>query len=87
MKKLDEQKTGIFFGFIFGMLHFLWSLLVAFGLSQGLLDWIIGLHFLNNPFQVNDFSIVTAVTLVVFTSIVGGVFGWMFAYVWNKIHK
>ena len=87
MKKLDECKTGLVVGIFTATLHLLWSVLVALGFGQVFLDFIYGIHFLNNPFTVNGFNIITAGLLVIVTFIVGNVFGWCFAVIWNKFLK
>lgn len=85
--KLDPQKTGLGLGSLFGLMHLLWSLMVAIGFAQGLMDWIYSIHFLNNPFRVGVFDVMTALILIVITSIVGFVIGWVFATLWNYWQK
>lgn len=84
---MDKNKVGLTLGALFGLGHLLWSLLVAVGLAQPLLDWDFSLHFLNNPFSVSGFSLTTAVILIVVTSVVGYVVGWAFAYLWEMVKK
>lgn len=85
--KLDPQKTGLGLGSLTGLMHLIWSLLVALGLAQGWMDWVFSLHFLNNPFTVGGFDVVTALTLIVVTSIVGFAVGFAFATIWNYWQK
>lgn len=85
--KLDPQKTGLGLGSLTGLMHLIWSLLVALGLAQGWMDWVFSLHFLNNPFTVGGFDVVTALTLIVVTSIVGFAVGFVFATIWNFWQK
>ena len=84
---LNRNRTGLIVGSFSGVWHVLWSLLVGIGLAQTLLDWIYRLHFLNNPFHVADFNIVTAALLVVITFALGYLVGWFFAFLWNTVHK
>ncbi len=84
---MDKNKAGLTLGALFGLWHLLWSLLVAVGLAQTLLDWVYSLHFLNNPFSVSGFSLTTAVILIVVTTIVGYALGWAFAYLWEMAKK
>lgn len=70
-----------------GLMHLLWSLVVAFGFAQGLMDFIFSIHFLNNPYIVNSFDVTLAAILVVVTFIVGYAGGWIFAYMWNMLLK
>lgn len=85
--KLDPRKTGLGLGSLVGLMHLIWSLIVALGLAQGWMDWVFSLHFLNNPFTVGTFNIVTALTLIIITSIVGFAVGWVFATIWNYWQK
>lgn len=85
--KLNLNTTGMVLGTVFGLWHLVWSVFVAGGFAQTLMDWVFVLHFLNNPFTVGSFNLMTAVTLIVFTSIIGYVVGWVFAYLWNWILK
>ena len=85
--KLDPQKTGLVLGSLAALMHLLWSLMVAMGLAQWWMDWVFSLHFLNNPFTVGSFDIVTALILIVVTGIVGFVVGWVFSTIWNYWQK
>lgn len=85
--KLDPKKTGLGLGSLVALTHLIWSLLVALGLAQGWMEWILSLHFLDNPFTVGTFEVVTALTLIVVTGLVGFVIGWVFAKIWNYWQK
>lgn len=85
--KLDPQKTGLALGSLAALMHVVWSLLVALGLTQGWMDWVFSLHFLNNPYTVAPFDVVTALMLVVLAGIMGFVVGWVFATIWNYWQK
>lgn len=85
--KLNPEKTALVVGLFTGGMHLVWSLMVAFGFAQMYLDFILGLHFLSIPVTVNPFNIVKALTLVVITGAIGYVGGWLFAMLWNKMHK
>lgn len=87
MLTINLLKSGIIVGFFVGFWHFLWSLLVGIGIAQALLDWIYGLHFLNNPFQVSPFNLLTAIFLIIVTSIIGFIGGYFFAFLWNKFAR
>lgn len=84
---MNKNKISLVLGCIMGILHLLWSILVAVGIAQSLLDWIYKMHFLNNPFTVAPFNVGTAAMLVVFTFVVGYVLGWIFCLLWDVFHK
>ena len=85
--KLNPSKVALTLGVFAGGVHLVWSALVALGLAQGLLDFIFGLHMIANPYQVTGFDITKAGMLVVITFLVGYGVGYIFANVWNKVHK
>ena len=85
--KLNQHTTGLTLGAFAGVVHIFWSLLVALGLAQPLTDWIYWLHFVNNPLRIRQFEITTSIMLVVITSLVGYAVGFVFANVWNFLHK
>jgi len=87
VKKLDSNQMGLATGGFVAGIHFLWSLLVALGVAQVLLDWIFSLHFVNNPYRVHPFDLVTCVTLLIVTFIVGYLLGWISTWLWNLTVK
>ena len=87
MPELNKNKVSLATGGFLGLVHALWSILVALGFAQPLLNFIYSLHFLNNPFSVSSFDLSKALLLVVVTFIVGYVAGWVFTTIWNMIIK
>lgn len=85
--KLKTSATAMVFGIVVALFHAVWMLMVWIGVGQLYLDWIFGLHLLSNPFKVMPFSLGSALALIVFTFAVGYLMGWVFAFVWNKLHK
>lgn len=83
--KLDQNKVALVVGSFAGLMHAGWSVLVALGLAQSLMDKIFELHFLNNPFNVLSFDLITAAILVIVTFVVGFLMGWIFTYIWNQL--
>ena len=87
MQVIDKNKTGLTFGFLVSFFHLVWSLMVAFGFAQAILNFIFKLHMLEIPVTVMPFSFISAIGLIIVTFIVGYVFGWFMAYFWNKCFK
>jgi len=85
MRKENVHKVGLVFGGLFGVLHACWALLVAFGVAQGLMDFIFAMHMLNPIMIVAPFSLWTALMLIVATSIIGYIVGVVFGWLWNKL--
>ncbi|MFO1519266.1 MAG: hypothetical protein U1F57_06360 [bacterium] len=86
MGPLSKNKAGLAFGLVFGIWHAAWAALVALGGAQTLLDWIFRLHFIQPPYTVSTFQLSLALGLVVVTTALGYVLGWLFAAVWNWLH-
>ncbi len=87
MNTLNKNTAGLALGGLLAIWHAFWSLLVLVGLAQPLLDLVFKLHFLNHSFVVQVFSFKKAVGLVLVTAIIGYVMGWIFAWMWNMLHK
>ncbi len=85
MEKLNQNKVAMVVAAFLGGWHLLWAVLVAMGYAQMLLDWVYWVHFLNNPFVLDVFDPTRAALLVVFTSVVGYVGGWLFTAIWNSM--
>lgn len=87
MEKLSQSKVALVVAAFLGGFHLLWAVLVATGYAQAIMDWVYWVHFLNNPFVLDVFDPTRAAMLVVFTSVVGYVGGWIFATLWNSMLK
>jgi hypothetical protein len=86
MHNIDPHKTGLCLGALVGGVHFVWALLVLFGLAQPFLDFIFMLHMLRPTIIVDGFSAILALSLVLVTGIIGYLMGYFFAVVWNRLH-
>lgn len=84
---INLNKAGLTVGAFIGLFHAMWSALIALGWAQPLLDFIFNLHMINPVYSVLDFNIITAVLLVLVTSIIGYIYGVVFAVIWNYLHR
>lgn len=84
---MNKNKVGLITGSFMGLFHLGWSILILFGAAQPLLNFIYNIHSLNNPFTVMSFDLLRTIGLIVFTSLVGYIFGYVFAFIWNKFHQ
>ena len=82
---MNKNKTALVFGSFFAIVHLIWSVLVALGVAQPLVNFIYSLHMLANPPQVEAFTLGKAAGLVVVTFVVGYALGSLFAWLWNKL--
>lgn len=86
-KQLDEKKTALTAGCFFAFMHAVWSLMIYTGVAQGFMDWVFGLHMIVPIMKMTAFNIITALTLIVVTFVIGALFGFVFAKIWNWAGK
>lgn len=87
MHNINPNKAGFAFATLLGGFHFIWSILVLFGVAQSLLDFIFQLHMLKPLMIVTGFSVTLALGLVLVTATLGYFVGYFFALIWNRLHS
>jgi len=87
MTQLNPKKTALTLGVFFAGVHVLWSVLVAFGVAQAVLDFVFWLHMIRAVYLVDTFNLVASLSLVLMTFVMGGVVGFVFAKIWNWLHR
>lgn len=87
MQRLHPVHAALAVGTVMGLWHALWCLLVAAGLAQPFLDWVLRLHFIAMDWHIAPFAIDTALTLVGLTFAIGCAVGLLFALVWNALAR
>ena len=85
--KFNPNTVGLYCGALISFCHLVWVIMVALGLAQGWLNFIFGLHFVSNPFQIETFNLGTGIALVVMTFVVGYAVGWVSTWAWNRMAK
>jgi hypothetical protein len=61
--------------------------LSCFGRAQPLIDFIFWAHMIRSIYIVKAFDPVATLTLIVITSVMGYVFGYVGAVLWNKLQR
>ncbi len=84
---MSEKKVALVLGSFAGLMHLVWSVLVALNWAQPVLNFIYNLHSLTNPFRVLPFDFMRSLALIVVTFLVGYAVGYIFATLWNKLHR
>jgi len=84
---ISVGKAGLVLGTVIGGWHLCWSVLVALGWAQAVIDFVFWMHFIKPIYVIEPFEIVKAAILLVVTAAVGFVIGSIFALVWNALHK
>ena len=87
MTHLNANKAGLVLGIAISGFHLVWSIIVALGWGQPLVDFILWAHMVHVQYVVGPFDLTACITLLVFTFVVGYVVGFAFAKIWNKVHK
>lgn len=87
MNHLNPHKTGIAFGSITGGLHLVWTVLIALGWAQGLVNFSFWAHMIETPPTVLAFDPTAAVTVIVVAAVIGYGIGILFAKVFNRAHR
>ncbi len=82
---INPAKAGLALGVLFGGGHLAWSVLVALGWAQPLINFVFWAHMISLPLVVMPFDLTAAATLVVVTAGVGYVLGYAFASIWNRV--
>lgn len=80
---INTRKLAVGFAALFGGYHLLWAIVVAIGWAQPVLNFVFRLHFLTPILVVTPFAWAPAIGLVALTTVIGGVFGWLIAIIWN----
>jgi hypothetical protein len=87
MIRINPIKCGLVLGAVFALWHLTWSLLVAFGWAQGLIDFVFWMHFIKPVYAVQPFNLTTAIVLIVVTALLGFAVGAVFGLLWSWFHK
>src|SRR5579872_2737708 len=83
--RLSPIRTGFVLGAVIGLWHAAWAVLVAGGVAQALIDFILRIHFLRVTAVVQSFDGETAALLVGITFGIGFIVGGALALVWNGL--
>lgn len=86
-KHLDVCRTGFVLATVTGGFHLCWSVLVALGWAQPVIDFVFWAHFIKPVYVIEPFEFTRAAILVALTAGIGFLLGSAFALVWNALHK
>lgn len=84
---INKHKLGLALGGLFGIIHLLWSIIVALDWGAPLILFVFKLHFFTTPFTTLPFNLSSALLLVIITSVVGYFVGLIFGSIWNFVQE
>jgi len=87
MSMTNPNKVGLVIGALIGGWHLVWSILVLVGWAQPIIDFIFWAHMIKPVYFVKPFDPLAAVTLIVITGVIGYIFGFVGAIIWNRLHR
>ena len=87
MNYLNPKKTGLALGKLMGGLHLMWTIVVALGWGQELVNFSMWAHMVAVPVVVQPFDVSAAATVIVIATLIGGIIGYVFAHIWNWLNR
>lgn len=87
MDQINPNRAGLVVGALMGGWHLLWSVLVALGVAQPLIDFIFWIHFIKPVYVIEPFAFGRAAMLVLVTAGIGYLTGLAFGMIWNRVHR
>ena len=87
MNKINTHKLGLVVAILIGGGHLIWSVLVATGWAQALVNFKFKMHFLNMSYSLTSFDFGTAILLVALATAFGYILGRIIGGVWNWVSK
>jgi hypothetical protein len=83
----NPNKVGFVIGALIGGWHLLWIILILLGWAQPILDFVFWAHMIKPVYVVGPFDAAAAGTLIVVTTLIGYIFGFAGALIWNRLHR
>ncbi len=87
MQTVNPNKAGLAFGALLGCWHAMWSVIVALGWAQSVVDFVFWMHIMKPVLLIAPFNILTALVLVAVTAAIGYIGGFALAVMWNWLHR
>ena len=84
---MNRHKTAMTVSLFAGLMHLIWEVVLFLGLGQNWLNWKLSMHSLSGPLKVMPFSLGSAIGLIVMSLVGGYIIGWVFASIYNRVHR
>jgi hypothetical protein len=83
----NPNKVGLVFAAVIGGWHLIWAILVLLGWAQPIIDFIFWAHMIQPVYVIKPFDPLASVTLIIVTAVIGYIFGFVGAIIWNRLHR
>ena len=83
---INPAKVAITLGAFLGGGYVIWSIFVALGWAQALVDFKLWVHMVSVPVVVKAFDLSAVATLIIISTVIGYIVGYVFALIWNRMH-
>ena len=83
----NPPNVGLVIAALIAGWHVIWSGLVLIGWAQPILDFVFWAHMIKPVYFVKPFDPTAAVALIAIMSVIGYVFGFLGAVIWNPLHR
>lgn len=84
---LNVGKAGLVLATVVGGFHLCWTIMIALGWAQPVIDFVFWMHFIKPLYVIEPFEFTRAAMLVAMTGGMGFLTGSVFALVWNALHR
>jgi hypothetical protein len=86
MKAIHPIKAAVTLGVLIGGWHLCWAILVALGWAQPFINFVFWIHFIQPVYVVGPFDAIRAAILIIVTTSMGLIIGYIFSVLWNRLH-
>lgn len=87
MQAFNPNKTGLVIGTLLSLWHAIWSIFVAVGWAQAIVNFAFWIHMIKPVYVIGPFSFWIALILITVTGAIGYISGFALAALWNWLHR
>jgi len=87
MVAIHPHRVALIVAILLGGWHLMWSVLVALGWAQPVIDFVFWIHFIRPVYVIERFNLGIAMLLIGMTTGISYAIGGCFATLWNKLRN
>ena len=84
---MNKHKVAMTTSVFAGLVHLVWEVALFLGLAQSFVNWKMSMHSISASVKVLPFNLGSAIGLVIAALIGAYIVGWVFATIYNKMHR